>query len=99
MVRIHARTIWTLFFLFTLCSVHSARAGPPTDQLRDRIDRVVKINTEMRRAHRIALEKQLAARPDEYAIIRLMGTVINAVRAVVEHKMEIFGSAGKATAR
>jgi hypothetical protein len=44
----------------TLCSVHSARAGPPTDQLRDRVDRVVEINTEMRRAYRIALEKQLA---------------------------------------
>jgi phospholipid transport system substrate-binding protein len=30
-------------FLLTLCLVHGAWAGPPTDQLRERVDRVVKI--------------------------------------------------------
>jgi phospholipid transport system substrate-binding protein len=43
MVRIHARVIWTLILLFALCSVHGASAGPPADQLRDGVDRVVKI--------------------------------------------------------
>jgi hypothetical protein len=40
----------------------------------------------MRKAYRAALEHQLAARPDEYAILKLMGPVIDAVQAVVEHK-------------
>ena len=39
----HARVIWSLIALFTLCSVHGAWAGPPTDQLREAIDRVIKI--------------------------------------------------------
>jgi phospholipid transport system substrate-binding protein len=43
MIRHHARAIGTLISLFTLCSVHSAWAGSPTDQLRDGVDRVVKI--------------------------------------------------------
>src|SRR5712664_4151907 len=41
MVRPHARVIWTVMLLF--CSVHVAWAGLPTDQLRDGVDRVVKI--------------------------------------------------------
>ena len=59
----------------------------------------ININTEMRRAYRGALERELAARPDEYAILKLMGPVIDAVQAVVEHKMEVFGSADKAVRR
>lgn len=43
MVKYHARLIWTLIALFTLCSVHGAWAGPPTDQLREGVDRVIKI--------------------------------------------------------
>jgi phospholipid transport system substrate-binding protein len=43
MVRIHARAIWTPIFLFTLCSGHGAWAGPPTDDLREGVDRVGKI--------------------------------------------------------
>jgi hypothetical protein len=43
MIRHHARAIWTLISLFTLCSVHGAGAGVPTDQLRDGIDRGFKI--------------------------------------------------------
>src|SRR6266704_232714 len=43
MFRHHARAIWILISLFTLCSVHGAWAGSPTDQLRDGVDRVVKI--------------------------------------------------------
>jgi len=43
MARYHARIIWTLILLFALCSVHGAWAGPPTDQLRDGVDRVITI--------------------------------------------------------
>jgi phospholipid transport system substrate-binding protein len=43
MVKYHARLIWTLIALFTFCSVHGAWAGPPTDRLREGIDRVIKI--------------------------------------------------------
>ena len=42
MVTHHARVIWTLILLFGLSSAHSAWAGPPTDQLREGIDRVIK---------------------------------------------------------
>jgi len=42
MVTHHARVIWTLILLFALSSVHSAWAGPPTDQLREGVERVVK---------------------------------------------------------
>jgi fructose/tagatose bisphosphate aldolase len=63
------------------------------------IGRVVNINTEMRKAFRTALERELAAGPAEYAIVKLMRPVIDAVQAVVEHKMEVFGSAGKAVGR
>src|SRR4030095_5123192 len=35
--------IWTLVLLFTFLEVPGAGAGPPTDQLRDGIDRVVQI--------------------------------------------------------
>jgi len=43
MIRHRARVIWTLISLFTLCSVHGGWAGLPTDQLREGVDRVVKI--------------------------------------------------------
>jgi phospholipid transport system substrate-binding protein len=43
MVTHHARVFWTLIFLFVLSPVHGAWAGPPTDQLRDGVDRVFKI--------------------------------------------------------
>jgi phospholipid transport system substrate-binding protein len=42
-VRIHAVVIGTLIFLFTFCSVDGAWAGPPTDHLREGVDRVNKI--------------------------------------------------------
>jgi phospholipid transport system substrate-binding protein len=43
MVTHYARVFWTLIFLFVLSPVHGAWAGPPTDQLRDGVDRVFKI--------------------------------------------------------
>ena len=43
MGRTHVRVIWPLILLFSICSVHDAWAGLPTDQLRDGVDRVVKV--------------------------------------------------------
>jgi fructose-bisphosphate aldolase, class II len=56
----------------------------------------VNINSDMRFAYRQTLEKMLQEKPDEYAIIKLMPPVIEAVQAVVEEKINAFGSAGKA---
>ncbi len=58
----------------------------------------VNINSDMRYAYRITLEKVLKDNPNEFAIIKLMPAVISAVQAVVEEKIAAFGSAGKAVA-
>lgn len=56
----------------------------------------ININSDMRYAYRTTLEKVLRENPDEYAVIKLMDEVINAVQKVVESKIDAFGSAGKA---
>ncbi len=56
----------------------------------------VNINTDMRFAYRETLEKVLKENPSEYAVVKLMDQVIEAVQAVVEEKIDMFNSAGKA---
>jgi fructose-bisphosphate aldolase, class II len=56
----------------------------------------VNINSDMRFAFRQALEKTLADNPKEYAVVKLMPPVIEAVQKVVEDKIDMFNSAGKA---
>ncbi len=56
----------------------------------------VNINSDMRYAFRTTLEKVLADNPKEYAVVKLMPTVYEAVQKVVEEKIQAFGSAGKA---
>jgi fructose-bisphosphate aldolase class II len=56
----------------------------------------VNINSDMRFTFRVTLEKVLADNPDEFAVVKLMPTVYEAVQKVVEEKIETFGSAGKA---
>ncbi len=56
----------------------------------------ININSDMRYAFRVTLEKVLAENPDEYAIVKLMPEVYGAVQAVVEEKIQAFGSADKA---
>lgn len=58
----------------------------------------ININSDMRVAFRNTLEKVLKEHKDEFAVIKLMDEVIGAVQAVVEGKIDSFGSAGKATA-
>ncbi len=56
----------------------------------------ININSDMRYAFRKTLERVLADNPDEYAIVKLMPTVYEAVQKVVEEKIDAFGSVGKA---
>lgn len=56
----------------------------------------VNINSDMRFAFRTGLEKVLKDNPDQYAVVKLMEPVRQAVQAVVEEKIDALGSAGKA---
>ncbi len=53
-----ARVLWILLILFALCPVRGAWAGPPTDQLRAGVDRVITIL----RDPALKGEKQLTSR-------------------------------------
>ena len=56
----------------------------------------ININSDMRVAYRNTLEKVLKDNEDEYAVVKLMGKVIKEVQKVVESKIAVFGSSGKA---
>lgn len=56
----------------------------------------ININSDMRVAFRETLEKVLADNPKEFAIVKLMPEVYEAVQVVVEEKIKAFGSEGKA---
>lgn len=56
----------------------------------------ININSDMRFVFRKTLEKVLQENPDEYAVVKLMPEVYEAVQKVVEEKIEAFGSVGKA---
>jgi fructose-bisphosphate aldolase class II len=58
----------------------------------------ININSDMRHTYRDTLEKVLAENKTEYAVVKLMGTVITEVQKVVESKIDTFNSAGKAKA-
>jgi fructose-bisphosphate aldolase class II len=56
----------------------------------------ININSDMRIAFRDTLEKVLREHPEEYAVVKLMPEVYQAVQVVVEEKINAFGSVGKA---
>jgi fructose-bisphosphate aldolase class II len=56
----------------------------------------ININSDMRYAFRTTMEKALQDNPEEFAVVKLMDLVKDAVQAVVEEKIAAFGSAGKA---
>lgn len=56
----------------------------------------ININSDMRYAFRTTLEQVLRDNPNEYAIVKLMPPVYEAVQAVVEEKITAFGSGRKA---
>lgn len=59
----------------------------------------VNINSDLRVSYRNTLEKVLKENPDEYAIVKLIKSVIEAIQEVVEEKINAFGSTGKAIIR
>jgi fructose-bisphosphate aldolase, class II len=56
----------------------------------------INVNSDMRVAFRDTLEKVLKEHPDEYAVMKLMPEVIDAVSTVVEEKLTSFNARGKA---
>lgn len=56
----------------------------------------ININSDMRRAYRDTLVKVLDDNQQEYAVVKLMDHVIEEVQKVVESKIEMFNSSGKA---
>lgn len=79
-------------------SLHGGSGTPGhyfTDAVRIGVSKI-NINSDMRAAYRKTLEQVLADNPTEYAVVKLMDKVIAAVQAVVEEKLDTFGSAGKA---
>ncbi len=56
----------------------------------------INVNTDLRFAFRTTLDKVLSENPDQYAVVKLMPEVMDAVQAVVEEKIHAFGSEGKA---
>ena len=56
----------------------------------------ININSDMRVAFRQTTEKVLKEHPEEFALVKLMDEVKDAVQKVVEEKIDTFGSAGKA---
>lgn len=57
----------------------------------------VNINSDMRIVYRETLERVMAENPNEYSISKLIGKdVVPAVQAVVESKIDVFNSTGRA---
>jgi len=56
----------------------------------------VNINSDLRYAFRKGLENILADNPDQYAVVKIMNPVRDAVQVVVEEKILALGSANKA---
>ena len=56
----------------------------------------ININSDMRIAYRETLEKVLKENKTEFAVVKLMGKVIEEVQKVVESKIDNFNSTGKA---
>ena len=78
-------------------SLHGG-SGTPEAQFRGAVARgisKININSELRQAYRTTLEAQLKAHPEQVAVVKLLGPVLDAVQAVVEQKLEVFGAAGK----
>lgn len=79
-------------------SLHGG-SGTPGHYFKDAVEigvTKININSDMRVAYRNTLEKELKENPTEYAVVKLMDKVIDAVQEVVESKIDTFNSSGKA---
>ncbi|OGY26161.1 MAG: hypothetical protein A2134_01000 [Candidatus Woykebacteria bacterium RBG_16_39_9b] len=81
----------------TFLSLHGG-SGVNREDIRRAIDigiNKINVNTEMRSTYRRELEEQLEA-SGEVAMYKLYPEIIEEVQKVVEGKIDLFGSAGKA---
>ncbi|MBI2598991.1 class II fructose-bisphosphate aldolase [Candidatus Curtissbacteria bacterium] len=82
----------------TFLSMHGG-SGIPAVQVKKAIGvgKIVKVNvnTELRAQYRDALDEALGAKVQEQASYKLAPDIVRAVAAVVEGKIEVFGSGGK----
>lgn len=82
----------------TFLSMHGG-SGIPSEQVKEaiRVGKIVKINvnTELRQALRDALGEKLADDPEQSTYYKLADDMVMAVAAVVEAKIDIFGSADR----
>lgn len=79
-------------------SLHGG-SGTPGHYFKDAVQigvSKININSDMRVAYRDTLEKVLKENKTEYAVVKLMDEVIDAVQAVVESKLDVFNSSNKA---
>jgi fructose-bisphosphate aldolase class II len=79
-------------------SLHGG-SGTPGHYFKDAVQAGVSkinINSDMRIAFRKTLEKALKENPGQFAVIKLMDEVIQAVQGVVEDKIDMFNSSNKA---
>lgn len=82
-------------------SLHGG-SGTPGHYFKDAVNvgvSKININSDMRAEFRGTLERVLKENPHELSVAKLMDEVISAVQKVVEEKIDIFGSAGKAKSR
>lgn len=56
----------------------------------------INVNTDLRFAFRTTMDEVLDENPDQVAVVKLMPEVEDAVQAVVEEKISVFNSSGKA---
>lgn len=78
-------------------SLHGG-SGIPDLQVQSAIQKgivKVNVNTEMREAFRETLENVLNKNPDEMAMYKIEGPVIDEIQKIVEHKIEVFGSSDR----
>lgn len=82
----------------TFLSMHGG-SGIAADSVKEaiRVGKIVKINvnTELRQTYRDALTEKMGESPNEYKMYNFTPDIVMAVAAVVEAKIEVFGSAGK----
>lgn len=77
-------------------SLHGG-SGIPDEQVKQAIEYgivKVNINTEMRQAFKDTLDKVIHENPDEYAMYKIEGPVVEEIQKLVEQKIEVFGSSG-----
>lgn len=83
----------------TFLSMHGG-SGIPASQVKEAIEvgKIVKVNvnTEIRQAFHDALIEQVGEKPQEATYYKLSDEIVGSVAAVIEGKIEVFGSGGKA---